>query len=357
MTRSYNLTQLSDGALLQALTSLFDQDRATTAMLLAHIAEVDVRSLYAAAGYPSMFVYCVEKFHLSEDAACNRIHAARTARQFPQIFEAIAEGRLHLSGVRLLAPHLTPENADELLLLVRYKKKSEIERILTQRFPLASSPRIIQSIRPIPTAPVGVSAPGRIDGGLGLFQESSTGMTAGPATPEPPHPVDERYFLQLTVAKSTHDKLRRAQLLLSHAIPSGNVEQVLDRALDLLLAQLEKRKYAASNQPRQRPPAQTSARSRHIPAQVKRAVWLRDRGQCTFENETGDRCPARKFLEFDHVVPVARGGKATVEGIRLRCRAHNQFEAEKVFGTEYVRGKRRAARARREQHTQKRASG
>jgi hypothetical protein len=85
---------------------------------------------------------------------------------------------------------------------------------------------------------------------------------------------------------------------------------------------------------------------------VKRAVWARDSGRCTFVSETGRRCPARKCLEFDHVEEVARGGEASVAGIRLRCRAHNQYQAECTFGAGFMERKReearRAAEARRQ---------
>src|SRR5574342_574860 len=87
-----------------------------------------------------------------------------------------------------------------------------------------------------------------------------------------------------------------------------------------------------------------SSNPRHIPAQVKRAVWERDGGRCTFVSEAGHRCPARTRLEFDHVEPVARGGRASVGGIRLRCRAHNQYAAECAFGTAFMSHKRREAR-------------
>jgi 5-methylcytosine-specific restriction endonuclease McrA len=170
-------------------------------------------------------------------------------------------------------------------------------------------------------------------------------MAAAPAVPSP-----ERYLLHLTIGKTTHEKLRYAQALLSHAIPSGDAAQVLDRALDALIVQLERRKFGARvrkrtdrNGQRARRPA-PSAGKRHIPAQVRRAVWERDRGQCSFVSAVGCRCKARRFLEFDHVVPVARGGTATVEGLRLRCRTHNQYEADRVFGAEFMSRKRLGAR-------------
>jgi hypothetical protein len=77
---------------------------------------------------------------------------------------------------------------------------------------------------------------------------------------------------------------------------------------------------------------------------VKRAVRERDQGQCTFVSDSGRRCPARSLLEFDHIDEVSRGGRATVAGMRLRCRAHNQYAAERTFGTEFMNAKREEAR-------------
>ena len=160
----------------------------------------------------------------------------------------------------------------------------------------------------------------------------------------------QRFALHVTMGQSTHEKLEYARALLSHQIPSGDVTEVLDRALDALIKCLEKRKFAATGKPRLKSEgtgASVRTRSRHIPAHVKRHVWKRDGGQCTFASETGKRCPSRKFLEFDHALEVARGGEATPDGIRLRCRAHNQFTAACTFGKEFMSNKRRA-RVRRE---------
>ena len=102
--REYTLTHLSDTALLRDLAALLARDRITTATLLAHIAEVDARKLYRPAGYPSMHAYCVDELHLSEDAAKKRIQAARASRQLPMLFTALAEGRLHVGALCMLAP-------------------------------------------------------------------------------------------------------------------------------------------------------------------------------------------------------------------------------------------------------------
>src|SRR5206468_2882685 len=153
----------------------------------------------------------------------------------------------------------------------------------------------------------------------------------------------QRYALQLTIAQSTHDKLRYAKELLSHQVPSGDLAEVLERTLDIAIGQLEKRKFAATRRPRRRRRGPT-ANHRYIPAEVKRAGWQRDGGQCTFVGPDGHRCGSRRFLEFDHVEPVARGGRATVEGLRLYCRLHNQYEAERTFGSEFMSTKREEAR-------------
>jgi hypothetical protein len=144
------------------------------------------------------------------------------------------------------------------------------------------------------------------------------------------------------MGRSLHDKLGHAQELLSHQVPTGDIAEIFERALDALIPQLERAKFAATSRPRRGQP-RVSANPRHIPAHVMRAVWERDGGQCTFVSESGRRCAARKFIQFDHVLEVARGGEATVDGLRLRCRAHNQYGAECTFGAEFMRHKRIAA--------------
>jgi len=162
----------------------------------------------------------------------------------------------------------------------------------------------------------------------------------------------ERFLIELTIGRSTSDKLRYAQDLLGHELPSGDLAQVLERALAALIEKLEKRKFAATRRPRRS--VRPSSGPRYIPAHVKRAVWERDGGKCTFVSEAGRRCPARTRLEFDHIVEVARGGEASVVGIRLRCRAHNQYGAECAFGADFMRQKREAARRRAQARRQER---
>ena len=136
--------------------------------------------------------------------------------------------------------------------------------------------------------------------------------------------------------EATIAKLRRAQELLSHSIPNGDLEVVFDRALDLVIAEGSRSRHSAVKRPAggngRRSARAVGEGSRSIPAEVERLVWERDGGRCAFIGVTGHRCEERNFLEFHHVKPWAASGPPTVENISLRCRAHNRYEAERYFG-------------------------
>jgi 5-methylcytosine-specific restriction endonuclease McrA len=366
----YSLTHLPDPVLLRDLSELVARERVTTAEVLAHLAEVDARRLYLPAAYPSMYAWCVGELRLSEDSAFKRIQAARLARRFPVIFPMLADGRLHLSAVNLLAPHLLSDNADELLAAATNQGKAAIERLLAERFPRPDLPTLVLTCIDAEHAPAHVTtpagehapahvgargeelAPGPVeDAGAHLrariVQGNVTQLAPGQVVHESSRakvtPLSPgRVALQVTLAQDTHDKLRYAQSLLGHAVPSGDLAQVLDRALDSLIAQLEKRRFSRSA--RTRPNRRGHSENvRHVPAAVRSMVWRRDGGQCTFVSDSGHRCEARTRLELDHIDPVAHGGQSTPSRLRLRCRAHNQFEAECTYGTDFMRHKREQA--------------
>ncbi|MEP7027716.1 MAG: HNH endonuclease signature motif containing protein [Candidatus Eisenbacteria bacterium] len=298
---------------------------------------MDRRRLYAAAGYSSLFAFCLGELRLTEDAACNHIDAARKSRACPGLLSALADGRIHLASIRLLAPHLTAETADEMIALATHRSRRELEILLAARFPKVEALRLDEGIAALGSfvAPETVSAPGRIPQAHPL---SAPGRIP-PAPPQRIEPLSaQRYSIQVTVSKATHDKIRQAQALLRHANPSGDLAIVLDHMADAFLLQKQKRKQAATQRPQAK--LRSSNSPRHVSARVRRAVWERDAGRCTFVGDTGHRCGACEFLEFDHVTPVARGGSPSVEGMRLRCRTHNQLEAERVFGRAFMEARR-----------------
>jgi hypothetical protein len=283
---------------------------------------------------------------MSEDAATNRVAAARTARKFPLILDLLADGSVHLTTVRLLAPYLTEENHRSLLAEATHRTRDDVERIVRRLSPL---PDVRPTIRKLPTpvAPPTVGSPPPGSGSMPVTSPSAAGAVVAPSVvpsiTAPPvvrnttaadRPIvaplaPERYRLQITIGQETHDALRQLQNLLAREIPGGDPAVIVDRALKLLLKEVEKRKLGAAEAPR---PARAAREgSRHIPALVRRAVWKRDGGQCAFVGRSG-RCTERRYLEWHHVRPYGHQGEATVENISLRCRAHNQYESELVFG-------------------------
>ena len=377
----YPLRHLLDRDLLADLYAMLRQDCGTTARLLAYLGEVERRKLYLPAGYSSMFWFCVRELHMSEDCAFKRLRAARAARRHPAIFSLVAEGRLHLSAVVLLAPHLRklrPEIVEELVAVATHKSKREIEQLLAERFPQADVPTIVRPIQTAaaaaPLAPqhddanvvppseerrvteMGLVAPGPVvpcpepefaDAKEPLAASSaipfvgSSGSRGAPPWPRLSPLSPGRYALQVTLDQATYDLLREAQDLLGHVLPSGDVATVLERALRELVERLRKQKFAETSAPR---PGRGSANGRYIPAAVKREVRQRDGGQCTFVSSAGKRCEARSRLEFDHAVPFACGGQTTAANLRLRCRPHNQHAAEQAYGAEFMREKIERAR-------------
>src|SRR5258708_21932092 len=201
----------TDPQLVHRLASLTARDRLATAKLLDCIAEFDGRRLYLAAGYPSMYAYCVHALHLSEDAAYRRITAARLAWEFPAILDEIADGRLHLSGVGQLAPHLTAGTAAGLLAAAAHKTKSEIEALIAGRFPRTEELGLIQAL----PASGSQLVPERVKScETKLVPERVDSHEAARSKLSPI--AHERFLLQITIGQGTREELRHGQNLLGH---------------------------------------------------------------------------------------------------------------------------------------------
>jgi hypothetical protein len=205
----------------------------------------------------------------------------------------LGEGTLNLTTVRLLARYLTAENHQALLTAAVHKSRRQVEELLARHFPQPDVAPSVRRLRVSPRAP-------------------------------------DRYEVRFTASAETCEKLRLAQDLLRHAIPSGDMAEIIDRALTVLLEDLARKKFAATDRPRAS--RGTAPGSRDLPAKVQRVVSLRDGGRCAFVGKGGRRCNERAFIEFHHLDPHGVGGEPTVENIELRCRAHNAYEAELFYG-------------------------
>ena len=325
-----SVTHLSDDALILRVKQLAAQERHTTATLIAHLAKFDARRLYLAEGYSSLFTYCTQVLHLSEHAAYGRIEAARVARRFPVILERLEEGSITLTTVCLLASHLTEENHRAVLDAACHLSKRQVEELMARLHP---QPPVPASIRKLPTprpSPV-IASSADVSGDDITGHPAPTPRRSAIIAPLAP----ERYRVQFTATAEMHEKFRRAHALLRHQFPNGDPAAIFDRALTVLLEVLAKQKLGATDHPRDRSGGYRRddvSPSRHIPAEVRRAVWERDGGQCAFVSPTGLRCTERGFLEFHHVIPFSAGGASSINNIQLRCRAHNGYEADLVFG-------------------------
>jgi HNH endonuclease len=308
-----SLGEVSDLELERSLKQLLVLGARTESQVIAHLAEVEARRLHLRAGYRSLFEYCQVALGFSEFEAVFRISAARTAHKYPLVLELLERRELHLSAIHLLRPHLTAENHRELLHEARHKSKRQIEELLARRFPQADIPT---NLRQLPSL--------------------------SPLSPS-------RHHLELTVDDAFKRKLEHARDLLSHANPSGDLGVVLERGLDALILQLEKRRFGARERqmkPSSRPqpsnleqsPQPGSAPARpHIASSVRREVAQRDDHRCSFTAVDGRRCSARAFLQVHHEEAWARGGPDTPDNLKLLCAGHNRLLAEQAFGAERVR--------------------
>jgi 5-methylcytosine-specific restriction endonuclease McrA len=422
-----HLRQLDDDSLLSSLKRHVGSSNRLNALVLAHLAEVDARGAYRKWACETLAAYCVYELRLSEDEAQRRCRAARVMRQFPVLFEMVADASIHLTGILMLAPYLTADNHQGVLVRARYRRKREIERLVAELAPACDVPALVQ---PLGVVTGSRTVPGKgwaalTESTLGWVRqlESGDGPTRAPSATEAEHaelmseldagqdgvggpsvgtapdvaaparsesdapsggPLQSqlRFKVQFTADQAYVDLLERAKALLWHRLPNGDLVELQRLALEALVEKLEQRKCgalaranakhsaptnadaantAAPARNQTSPSAAAPARnepsrrgSRYVPRAVRRQVWERDAGRCTFVDERGVRCRAESAIEFHHEHPHARGGPATLSNLSLRCRAHNQFEAEQDFGRAFMQVVARASGGKEESAEERR---
>ncbi len=349
--------QLSAPALEQRLGVLLSRDRRNLAEILVCIGVIESRKHFVPAGYPTMHAYCVGVFHMSSDEAYKRVRAARAGRRFPIILHAIADGRVHLTAVALLAKRLTRTNVAELVEAATHRTKHEVQLLIARRFPVADVPTSMREVNTVRAIPVSAPVPAALESAAQSGSLTDVSISQETLVPEPNRieagsslvlvPIEHhavvtplsptRMELRCTISHEAHDDLRAIQALLGHSAPGIDPAQVVEEALHEMRANLEKKKFATTDKPRA-PKGESSGR--YIPKHVQREVHERDGDRCTFTSSDGHRCEARTLLEFDHIRPFSCGGKSTTMNLRLRCHAHNQHEAEQVFGEEFMARRR-----------------
>ena len=307
----YRFGSVSDEALHVEVKTLTGRHNALTE-LLAHLAEVNARGIYRERACSSLYTYCVYELRLSEDEAQRRARAARTARAFPVLFDMLAEGAIHLTGVLLIAPYLTEANHVELLARVRFRTKREIEHLVAEVAPRPDVPSRIEPLGPRPVCarnlwqaytaslaePVRSLVPG-VNAGEAPPAPDNARETESDPSPAPdngsearceappsagPLPlVPLRYRVEFTASQRYVELLEEARNLLQHQVPDRDVARVHELAMAAFVEQLRKRRQAATNRApvarrsEEPPPERTAgARVRAIRAGAVADVRSRD---------------------------------------------------------------------------------
>ena len=312
-------------------------------------------------------------------------------REFPVLFEMIADASIHLTGILLLAPYLTADNHAGVLLRARYRSKREIERLAAELAPSRDVPALVE--------PLGVALGSRTTPGTGwaALTESTLGWVRhvepgdGPArAPSSSEESDERllndveaeeciesdesadsaacksrtsaaparsehadpdqrdgavgalhpplhYRVQFTADQDYVDLLERARALLWHQLPNGDLVELQRLALQALVDKLTKRKFGAKA-PEPTGAASGEATSAAATTPIDRAKTA---APARTESSEANICsvPARNAAGSRYIPAAVRrevwerdGGRcAFVDARGQRCRAMTALEFHHVL--------------------------
>jgi hypothetical protein len=338
--------------LTKHLAELLRREHGALADFLVALADFDRERRWVELGHTSLFYFLHRELGLSKGAAFYRKTAAELIRRYPEVVQPLRDGKMCIMSVVELAKVITPENRGEVLPRFFHASKREAKAIAAELRPAEAPPHrdVVTVLQPAASpkavtrlevatshaTPGTVVQPVELSGKVLATPPSPPPAPLAVARPDEVEPLtgDLRRF-HVTVSKRFLAKLASARDALSHSHPGADTETVLEAALDLLLAERDKKKGLVKT-PRPSP-ARHSANPRHIPAEVKRAVWSRDGRCCQWPLSSGGVCGSTTRLELDHVVPLARGGTSTVSNLRVLCATHNQIAARQVFGEQWMR--------------------
>ncbi len=334
------------------LHRLLRREQGAMADFLVALAGFDDRRLWLKLGHSSLFTFLHRELGLSKGASHFRKTAAELIQRFPEVVEPLRDGRLCITSIVELAKVITPGNRTEVLPRFFHASKQEAKAVAAEICPQVAVPRreVVTALpalaRTLP--PVARPSPVRQTSA----EVRPVELALAPPAAAPPQAVAEPLTadlrrLHVTVSKRFMAKLDAARDALSHSLPGADAEAILEAGLDLLIERAAKRKGICARPKAVKPPSPESSPpslrpegeerdSSAIPAAVKREVWVRDGGCCQWPLDGGGICGSTHRLQFDHVVPRARGGKSTVAGVRVLCQLHNLLAARQHFGDAWM---------------------
>jgi hypothetical protein len=279
------------------------------------------------------------------------------------ILEMMGDGRLHLTGIAMLAPYLTVENRDTLLKRATHRTKHQIEELIAELLRRPDVPGVIRKLPDRPELrPDGVGGPELGPDAVPILQlrPDAVGQPALELRPDavalpapvlmPPAVVQPlspgRYKVQFTASAQLKEKLERLRALMRSRVPDGDLAAIIEEAVAEKLERLEARRFAKVSAPRKGlPETNLFTSSRYIPAPVRRAVSRRDGNRCRYVDSQGRRCPERDRLEYHHRFPYALGVDHSPKNICLMCQTHNAYLAERDYGKEAMDRHRSSGRS------------
>jgi hypothetical protein len=360
------------------LADLLRRERHALSEFLVALAAFERERRWMELGYASLFDFLRRELGLSAGAAQYRKTAAALIQRYPLVEAALRDGKLCLSSVIEVAKVLSEDNVVEVLPRFFGLSSRDAAFLAATIRPVATPPRRDFLVTPVRAAPV-PAAPTPIDSADGLGPADAMLLVrapevAGPdrassaATASPPQtppnldrpkvtPLDgERARVNITVSRRLVAKLAAARDILSHSHPGASEAEIIELGIDLLLerfarrrglgakprkvraqpAEAKKLEGVQSDAPTAGRPPPPSKRSRHVPAEVWRAVWARDGGCCAWKLDGGGACGSTLCVELDHVHGWALGAETTVDECRLLCRHHQDVAARRLYGNELM---------------------
>jgi hypothetical protein len=322
---------LSDHELERRLLRFVAVESEATADIVEHIAEFELRRLFAPKRFPTMFEYCTKTFGYSEGAAYLRIYAGRLSIQYPEILDLLRTRRLHLTAIRTVGPHLKPSNFRKLIIQSLSKTERELKFLIAKVSPKPEPAEVVRheprAELPIPPMPAMPPAPSTTEAISHAAPAEPSRARIEPLTPQ-------RVRFAFTGSEDFLKNVERVRQLLRHKYPAGTLEDVFAETVECFLDARDPARKARAAKPRA-----TNPRRRSIPVWIRDIVFKRDGGRCTYTSSDGLRCEERGGLEYDHILPWAKGGASNdPANVRLLCRTHNALEAARIFGPRIDRG-------------------
>ncbi len=331
------LSLLTDLQLEERLKSCVSKELEMKIQILHLLAEIEKRRLYSHT-YPSLFEYCTRELKYSAASAQRRIDTMRAMRLMPEIEEKLQSGTLQLSTVAKVQSFFrheakagkpySLEDKREVLAKVESKSLRECEKELVSISPQSAKPDLRREIS------------------------------------------QDKTELRLTIHDELVKKLDHLKFLLSNIHPHLNDAELIEVLADMAIKRLDPSEKRQTQNRRSKATQVTSGTSqlpaaevnqfstpktaslvgcgkpvvqnwftstqldrskpnRYIPAAMKQDVWMRDKGRCTHPG-----CNSNHRLQYDHIVPLAKGGETSIKNLRHLCQAHNLLAAKREFGEE-----------------------